>query len=90
MPSGKEPIIVPARGCKFIAGDPRVSGWSYCGATLAGTDTSWCEEHLALVYGKPLPKPKPAAPKPAAIAKVTPLRDLPKPAGSLEDPLLMA
>ena len=88
MPSGKEPIIVPARGCKFIAGDPRQRGWSYCGETLAGPESSWCEEHHALVYGRTPPKPRPPAePANTGAAKSPP--SAPQLRGSLEDPMLL-
>lgn len=97
MLSVKEPIIVPARGCKYIAGDPRQSGWSYCGEKLVGSDSSWCAEHHALVYGRPPAKPKAVA-EPANNAKTlsTPKKApetnspaAPKASRSLEDPMLM-
>jgi hypothetical protein len=80
--SGKEPIIIPARGCKFITGHPGESGWMYCGETLVDQNSSWCEEHRAVVYGKS--KPKLALETKPAISSTTT-----RPTVSLEDPLLL-
>ncbi|MDA1101175.1 MAG: hypothetical protein O2967_19580 [Proteobacteria bacterium] len=82
--SGKEPIIIPARGCKFITGHPGESGWTYCGKTLVEHNSSWCEEHYAVVHGKANPKPNPDSNvKPTASPGTT------RPTISLEDPLLL-
>ena len=79
---GKEPIIIPTRGCKFITGHPGESGWTYCGKSLVEHDSSWCEEHRAVVYGKSSPKLVSKA-KPTISPKVI------HPTVSLEDPLLL-
>jgi hypothetical protein len=80
--SDREPIIIPGRGCKFITGHPGESGWVYCGKKLVKQDSSWCEEHHAVVYGKPKPnlvsQTKPAI-SPRTIHPII----------SLEDPLLL-
>jgi hypothetical protein len=83
MLSGKEPIIIPARGCKFITGHPGESGWSYCGKRPVGHKSAWCEEHRAVVYG---------ASKAKRVRK-TALTVTPAAARSpisLEDPLLLS
>ena len=82
MLSGKEPIIIPARGCKFITGDPGESGWTYCGKSLVEPNSSWCEGHRAVVYGKSSPKLV-SKTKPAISPNII------HPTISLEDPLLL-
>lgn len=84
MLSGREPIAVPARGCKYISGDPKQGEWSYCGNELVEANSSWCAEHHAVVYG--LPKPKPEQ-KPDAEAK--PTLEIAAPVAGLEDPMLL-
>ena len=36
-------------GCRWIDGDPRAPGWSYCQAPLA-PESSWCDDHHARCY----------------------------------------
>lgn len=83
MPSGREPIMVPARGCKYISGDPKQGGWSYCGEKLVESNSSWCEEHHAVVYGLAKPKPKPQV-------EVKPPLESESPQFGLEDPMLLS
>lgn len=88
MLANKEAIIIPARGCKFITGHPGESGWEYCGKPLADQNSSWCEEHRAVVYGKAKPKvAEKSETKEAEPSKVTAIT---RPTNSLEDPLLLS
>ena len=82
MLSSTEPIIIPARGCKFITGHPGESGWTYCGKNLVEQNSSWCEEHHAVVYGKS--KPKLDSQNKSTVSPGTM-----HPTISLEDPLLL-
>jgi hypothetical protein len=84
MLSGTEAIVLPSRGCKYIAGDPKRSGWSYCGNDLIDPKSSWCEEHHAVVYGLAPPKPRPEA------TPVTTAIETPTAQGGLEDPMLLS
>lgn len=46
------PIARPAErsgGCRWVEGDPRQPGWSWCGAP-AMSGQAWCEAHHARVY----------------------------------------
>ena len=45
------PIARPAEraGCRWVNGDPRHGGWTWCGAP-AIDGTTWCEAHRARVY----------------------------------------
>jgi hypothetical protein len=47
--SKAKPASIPVRTCRWIEGDVRESGWSYCGRpALAGR--SWCADHNARAY----------------------------------------
>ena len=40
---------MPAIGCRWIAGDPRDAGWSFCAEPVI-EGTAWCREHRARIY----------------------------------------
>ncbi len=85
MFSDRASIMVPARGCKYISGDPKFGGWSYCGNKLVAPNSSWCAEHHAVVYQFPKPKPEAkSGPKAKQAIEITPQQI------SLEDPMLLS
>lgn len=40
---------IAPRGCKWIDGDPREPGWTWCGEPTAPGE-SWCPSHRMRVY----------------------------------------
>ena len=58
MPFGEQSIITSANSCKYIAGDPKQEGWSYCGGPTLSPGSPWCDTHHSIVYGLKHRKPK--------------------------------
>lgn len=40
------------RTCKYIEGDPRTPGWSYCGKRVCRAESSYCQRHDDLCHTK--------------------------------------
>lgn len=38
------------RGCRWIEGDPRDEGWTFCQRPVVGRERSWCAKHRDLVF----------------------------------------
>lgn len=39
-----------ATGCRWIEGDPRITGWDFCGAPTVRVTSSYCAEHHVRVW----------------------------------------
>lgn len=45
----------PTAKCKYIEGDPRSAGWSYCGKSVCWIESSYCRRHHDLCHMRPRP-----------------------------------
>jgi GcrA cell cycle regulator len=46
-----EQIVIPT-GCRWPLGDPRLPGFSFCGAKINRLHLPYCDEHAAIAYVK--------------------------------------
>ena len=81
MPIGEQSIITPANCCKYIAGDPKQEGWSYCGEPTVSTASPWCDTHHSIVYGLKRRKSNSKSGASGAVASLD---------QGLEDPMLLS
>lgn len=40
------------KGCRWITGDPKIAGWSWCNRPVLGPGQSYCGEHRGISYYK--------------------------------------